>query len=464
MHNLRVILSCLTFGFILTVLLAEYFKPDLARVGLLILIGIGFVMLISYHYAKTKQWSRVYIFILVLILGSLLGTGRLALLAQPDPHLLTQVGQKISLAGKVVAEPENKSFYQQVILRLNHSRNKVLVQAPAFSGVRPGDELVVAGTLALPEAFYTDTGRQFDYPTFLAKDNIFFTLPYAQIRSVVTPKFSLARIVSNVRHLFTGALSRSLPEPENALAAGIVLGVRSVLPKEVSDAFRTVSLSHIIVLSGFNLAVVAAFIAFILKPFPRRVVLGAGASGIILLAMLAGGGAAVIRAMLMGLLALWAQSAGRTYRALQALGIVAVVMIIWSPLVLLHDLGFQLSVVATAGVIIGPALLTPKLKFITERLALRDLVSTTISAQIAVAPLIAYSIGAISLIALPANLLVLPIVPLAMGLSFVVSLFGLISPVLALPVAAPAYLLLHYIIFTATHLAILPKASIILPL
>ncbi len=463
-HNLRKFLAWLALGFILAVLLAEYFKPNLIWAGLLLLIITGFAILTWRHYVMTEQLPQAYIFILLLIVGNLLGVGRLSLLAQPDPNLLSQIGQKISLEGKVVAEPEEKSSYQQIILKLNHSRTRVLVQAPAFSGVRSGDNIVVSGRLMSPEAFYTDTGRQFDYLTFLAKDNIFFTLPYAQIIAIAPPRFSLARWISNIRHLFTNALNRSLPEPENALAAGIVLGVRSVLPKEVDQAFRTVSLSHIIVLSGFNLAVVAAFIALILKRFPRRVVLGAGASGIVLLALLAGGGAAVIRAMLMGLLALWAQGAGRTYQALRALILVAVVMIIWSPLALLHDLGFQLSVAATAGVIIGPPLLGPKLKFITERWVVRDLITTTISAQIAVAPLIAYSIGTVSLIALPANLLVLPIVPLAMGLAFLVSLFGLLSPIIALPFAAPAYLLLHYIIFIATHLAALPWASLTLPI
>lgn len=459
MYNWRRGLGWGALGFILAVILSEWFKPSFALLGLLVLLSVSFFIL-----WRHKRESFIYLLGLAILIGSLLGVGRVWYLPQPDSKLSGQVNQTVNLTGRVVTEPEERVSYQQFVLKPVNAKNKVLVRVPPFSSARPGDNVAVSGRLIIPETFYTETGRQFDYPTFLAKDNIFFILTNAELESVSRVKWSLSRALSDIRQLFTGSLNRVLPGTESGLAAGIILGVRQGLSKEVEQAFRTVGLSHIIVLSGFNLAVVAAALGFMLKRFPERVRLLGGATGVILLALLAGGGSAVTRATLMGLLALWAQGAGGTYQALRALGLVAVVMIIWSPLVLLHDLGFQLSVVATAGVIIGPPLLHPKLKFITERLALRDIVTTTISAQVAVAPLIAYSLGTVSLIALPANLLVLLIVPLAMGLAFLTSVFGLISPVLALPVAAPTYLLLHYIISVAEVLSVVPGASIILPL
>ncbi len=459
MYNWRRGLAAGAAGFVLAVAAGEWLEPGFVLIAFLLWLGLGFLFLWRYH-----RGGAVYLLLAALLVGGALGLGRLLSVPGADTALEAQVGQTITLKGRVVAETEERGAYQQLILKPETSRNKILVRAPAFGAVRPGDEVAAAGRLLLPEAFYTETGRRFNYPAFLAKDNIFFVLADAQIEVTSESRFSPMRLISDWRRLFTAALNRSLPPPESALAAGITLGIKQALPRVLEEAFRAVGLSHIIVLSGFNLAVVAAAAAFVFKRWPKRLALAAGGASIVLVALLAGGGAAVTRAALMGLLALWAQGAGRMYQALRALLIVAVGLIVWSPLSLLHDLGFQLSVLATAGVIVGPSRLAPKLLFITERWSLREIVATTIAAQIAVAPLLAYRLGTVSLIALPANVLVLPLVPLAMGLSFLTSLLSIISPLLALPVAAPTYLVLHYFVLVATYLAALPGASLVMPI
>jgi len=146
-------------------------------------------------------------------------------------------------------------------------------------------------------------------------------------------------------------------------------------------------------------------------------------------------------------------------------------MVLWNPYILAFDPGFQLSVLATAGLIAFTPIVVTRLKFITPRLHVREITATTIAAQIAVLPLLLYQTGNLSLVALPANFLVLLAVPWAMLFSAIAALGGLIFSSLVLGgveglgvvVGFPAYALLSYIIEAAKLFASLPFASVALP-
>jgi competence protein ComEC len=164
----------------------------------------------------------------------------------------------------------------------------------------------------------------------------------------------------------------------------------------------------------------------------------------------------------MACIALFARGANKTYAVLRALLVALLVMVLVNPLLLLYDPGLQLSCIATLGLILGTPIIEPKLAWMRTAF-MREIIATSIVAQVAVLPLLLYQSGNLSVVALPATVLATPVIPLAMGLSFVASIVALVVPSLAPLVGIPAYLVLSYVIGIAQVAASLPFAQIIIP-
>ena len=167
--------------------------------------------------------------------------------------------------------------------------------------------------------------------------------------------------------------------------------------------------------------------------------------------------ATVVRASVMAGIFIVAQLLNRSYDLVRSLLFAAAVMVFINPYLLLYDIGFQLSFMATLGLI----LITPKLDVLSPHLfGAKEYLLSTVATQIAVLPLLLYYMGEISVVAIIVNLLVLPMVPLAMLTTFIASVIGFISTTLALPVAFLAYLSLSYIVAIARTAAALPFALV----
>jgi competence protein ComEC len=165
---------------------------------------------------------------------------------------------------------------------------------------------------------------------------------------------------------------------------------------------------------------------------------------------------------MMALLVLYARATGRTYDALRALLLAGCAMVLMNPYVLGFDPGFQFSFLATFGLIVLGPYLDRLFTYVPTHWGVREYVTATIATQIAVAPLLLYSIGAVSVIALVANVLILIAVPLAMLLVFLAGIIGLAAPG-AYVLAYPAYLALEYILSMAEFLSRVPFAEIAVP-
>jgi competence protein ComEC len=178
---------------------------------------------------------------------------------------------------------------------------------------------------------------------------------------------------------------------------------------------------------------------------------------------LAGGGASALRATIMVLVALLARQFGREYSAERAFGLAVVLMLVLNPLLLVFDPSFQLSVLATIGIIFVSPFLEPHLSKIPQKFGMREIVSATISTQLVVLPFLIYQTGILSLVALPVNILILATVPSAMFLGFLTGLIGLFSLWLSYLPAIFSYVLLWYQL-TIVHIgATLTFGAIILP-
>jgi len=241
------------------------------------------------------------------------------------------------------------------------------------------------------------------------------------------------------------------------------------LGQKTEDEFRQAGLSHIVVLSGYNITIVAENVLKLFSWFSPVWSWLLGLGSIFLFVLMTGGEAAAVRSAVMAGLALIARRFGRTYDAGVALIFAGFLMVLWNPRLLVFDLGFQLSFLATLGLIyLSPLVeqlgsLTSKLGWLAKNRfsrsemgfcasflsGLKEIIITTTGAQLAVYPWLLWRAGNASLVGFISNIFALPAVPLAMFFSFATGLVGFISHFLSLLVSYPTYFLLEYILQVA---------------
>ncbi len=473
------ILLAITSGFAGGVLLRSIFSFGWAPICFALLLAalLFFVPRILSAYSPTplERTSSNFLTGLgaVFFLFAALGMLRMSLADTPLPtSFAAHLSERVAYDGIVVADPDLRDAKQRVEVRVSEGKTStiLLVVAPRSSRVSVGDRVHVTGTLEVPKPFMGDNGRPFRYDRYLERVGVRFTLSFGSIHTVApAPWYSVPAMLARAKHAFLGGLESALPEPYSSLAGGILIGGKAGLGNELQDAFARSGLIQIIVLSGYNVMVIAEWVLLMFSrtKLSRRWSTAAGALAVLIFVGIAGASATAIRAMLMAFIALYARATGRTYAASRALLIVVFLMLLFNPLYLAFDPGFDLSVAATAGLIwLAPLIETRLIRI--KSIFLRGVLATTLAAQVSVLPLLLYETGNLSLVAVPANLIVTPIVPLTMAFSAIAGFAGLIlssiAPLFVTILAFPAYLLNTFIIEVAEKAAALPAAAFLIPL
>lgn len=360
------------------------------------------------------------------------------------------------MRGHVAREPDRRDRQTHYALRVQslrpdrpgaawrEARGLVLLQAPRHPPRAYGDLLRVAAPLEAPPVL-----DGFDYRAYLARQGIHALARRPAIHTLdrgdgASPRRALIALRDRGRRVLAGAL----PAPESALATGILLGDERGIPAALDEAFRVTGTSHVIAISGSNIALlVLAINALAGRVLGRRRSAPLTLAVVAAYALLVGADAAVVRAALMGAILVLGQALGRALHAPTALAAAALAMTAWEPRVV-HDLGFQLSFAATAGLLAFAARfteatrawLTPRLGASRARAALRlaqDALLVTAAAQLTTWPVVAYHTGRVSLVSLLSNALILPAQPAIMGLGALTLCLGLVWA----PLARPAGLL-----------------------
>ena len=308
----------------------------------------------------------------------------------------------------------------------------ILVRASNNQIFHYGDRLRLRGQLKTPPE-----NEDFSYRDYLAAQHIHSYMSSAEV-TVLPGKGGnpISAALYAIKEKSLDNIYRLFPDPESSLLAGILLGVDTGLTQELQQAFKNTGTAHIIAISGFNMSIIAGLFVIFFSRFlgPRR---GAALAilGIILYTILVGGGAAVVRAAIMGSLALFARQVGRRQFALNTLLAVALLMCLWNPLYI-WDVGFQLSFFATLGLILyaepfsqfANGIITKYFPASTaERFAelFSEFVLLTLAAQLTTIPIMAYHFQRISLVSFIANPFILPPQPAVMilgGLAVLLSL------------------------------------------
>lgn len=351
------------------------------------------------------------------------------------------IGTKIEITGVVTEEPDMKDSTQKLVVSSTDAPSeKILVSVKRYPEFAYHNVIHISGMLEKPKAF-----DNFDYGAYLAKDGIYFVMGFPDVSLVSAGSSGVLGRLFAFKNSFMRSIESVVPSPQSSFLNGMLFGAKSDLPKDVQNEFIVTGVSHITALSGYNITVIIIFVGFILSSFASRAVSFYLSVALVVVFVLATGASpSVIRAACMGIALLFARHIGRQAMALNALVFAAFVMLLFNPKILRYDVSFQLSFLAVLGLIYISPYFENKLKRIPDFLNLKESLIATLSAQIAVLPVILYAFHKVSLIAPLTNMLVLPVVPIAMLLGFVTGTLGFVSHYLALPLAYPLWLVLSY--------------------
>ncbi len=402
-----------------------------------------------------------------------LGTVRVAVSATRglDPVLSGALGQSVVLSGLVAEEPDVRETTTRLTVDARSLRRdgkdvsaggRILVIADHYPAFHYGDTISFSGELQAPENWQDpESVRQFDYVAYLAKDGIRYQMirPAAVLQSSGGGSFVVRNLVS-LKAAFMQNISALIPEPEAALEGGLVVGAKQSLGKSLLDDFRRVGLIHTVVLSGYNVTIVADFMMKLFSFLPRVFGLSFGAVSIVLFAIMTGASATVVRASIMALLVVVARATGRAYDIKRALFIAGFFMVLQNPAILVFDVSFQLSFLSTVGLIYVSPLIERLFYLIPEKLNLRSIVASTVSTQLFVLPLLLYTVGVLSIVGVVVNILVLPLIPWTMLFGFLAGALGFLHALISLPFAFVAYALLWYELKVVALFSALPFAAV----
>ena len=330
-------------------------------------------------------------------------------------------------------------------------------QMPAYPRLIAGDTISWSGRMAA-----LGDG---DYDRFLAAQGIDASCRATDL-AVVAHDDSPAGRLEALRQASGDSLQRVLPEPEGGLAAAILIGLRDRVDRDLAAAFTAAGVSHIVAISGWNIAIVAATVAALLRGrFNRRTRAVVTILAIVVYTLFAGASASVLRAAVMAGVAMLALESGRGSRAMVGLAWAVAILILVEPATV-ADVGFQLSAVATAGLVAWASPLTAWLGTRAPRLpaSLRESLGVSLTAQAATLPIALLQFGRLALIAPAANLVAVPLVPpvmaagaLAFGAGWL-DVAGAPAPLTGL-LAMPGALLLSALVAVVQAAAAVPGAN-----
>jgi len=435
------------------------FVFDFFWVYLILLAGFLFVFL--------ALLNRYYLFIGVCLIFGFLGIMRYqsALPQESFEHIHFYNNQHVEFAGMISQEPDQRQDRVKYNIKAQQIKyndkwfpvsGQVLATTYLFPEYNYGDKVQVVCDLLQPEPI-----EDFAYDKYLARYHIYSLCYYPQMIVLDHDQGNvLLASIYKFKAFFTAKLNKILPEPQASFLGGLLIGARKAIPEYLTQVFSQTGTTHIIAVSGYNVTIIATFLLL----FTQNLGLGRKKAFwliilfLIIFDIITGLPASIIRASIMGGLVLLANYLGRLSTMKNALALTAALMILVNPQILVYDLGFQLSFLATLGLIyLNPILIDlTKVKKIKNKLAqtvLGDYFLTTMSAIILTTPLILYNFGKISLIAPVANLLILPVIPIAMLLGFISGILSLIFLPLGWVAGWSVWLVLTYIIWVLENLA-----------
>jgi competence protein ComEC len=381
-----------------------------------------------------------------------------------------------TLIGLVSSDPDITSRYTSATITCHtvtidgesyHVQGKTHVILPQGFQIRYGDIVEVNGEIK-------STFSEDDLP-FTSRDGrekIFTKIEYPDVKIISTNKGNpILSALYRTRERANGVIFDMMPFPESAVLSGILLGLETSIPAYLWNGYRASGIAHIIVISGFNISVITHLIFRVFSRSKRRGIALPSTIGIVILyTILVGADTPVVRAAIMACIGLPAARIGRRPISIHSLILAAAFMLVFNPF-LLWDISFQLSFLATLAL---QVMVDPIIRWITGFLdndeeevssghAALELVITTLCASIAVFPILFHLTGTLSLVSIPANIIVGPMQPLIMTAGGISVLIGLVSPILSRLLGVIVWPLIAFCNQIALRLSVHPSSTVYLP-
>ena len=449
--------SCLFF--ILGVFISSVYKFEFFVAYLILLVSLLFIILTL----KNKYFLVLGLWGIFLLLG--IWCYQLSLPKQSFDQIYFYNGREVQIRGIIDKEPDQREDKvkleiksQQIFLNNSWQKvsGKILVTNYLYPEYNYGDKLELICNLLAPEKV-----QDFAYDDYLARYNIYSTCynPKITLQAKNQGNFALAKILK-IKNFFIARINYVLAEPQSSFLAGLLIGAKRAIPADLQSVFSKTGTTHVVAVSGYNVTIIAVFLMLIFQHLGlgRKKSFWLIIGFLIFFAVMTGLQSSCIRAAIMGGVVLLANYLGRLSKIRNVLILTAVIMLVLNPKILVFDLGFQLSFLATLGLVyLNPILLQilkiKNLKLKICQVILGDYLLTTLSAIIMTQPIILYNYGKVSLIAPLANILILPFVPLAMLLGFVTGILAMIWTGLGWVTGWSVWLVLTYIIWVLEKLA-----------
>ncbi len=429
--------------------------PRLYVIGVsLVILGI----LLSWHFSEVKWHLLIFIPTLILI-----SRANHTLPPQNfEPTRYTE--QSITLQAIVGEDPRSGQSSVQVIL--SHIKlvgegkgewfGNIVMSVPKYTSLSYGDKVEVEGTF-LDLSTVEDEG----YRAYLYYHQIYGRIDWPRVTILAHDKGNkLVAYGLQIQHTINQKMSRLMPQDAAAFMNGVVLGARLTISDEFADSLKATGTNHLIVASGYNISILIALLLKMTRFMSKNVATMLMIIMVACYVLVSGLDPSIIRAAIMAGLGLIGVAFGRQREAIYLLITAGTLMLLINPL-WVYDAGFQLSFAATIGIIALQPFLSDTLGFMPA--FIREIVSTSLAAQLFVYPILAATFGQISLISLLTNLLVVWVVPVVMFCGIIVILLAFTVEPLAQLCATALYPLIAYIKMVITLTATIPFASITIP-
>ena len=464
-------------GFAAGVAFETFSNADIFLLVFILLLGIAITTtlrgLSSDKFSEDSPRSVSPSLIACFMIFFFLGAVRYATYSKaPDP-ILTNATGKADIVGVISEDIDQRQDKNLVTFRVESvngqrvsGENNILIETGLFPQHSYGDKLEILGNLVSPRNFSDDTEtKTFDYISYLQKDRIYFIMYHPQTRLIETAAGNpIMSALLSIKHAFSASINHVISEPNASLVNAVILGERHSVPQNILDMLRSVGIIHIVILSGYAITIIAESVRKFFSRFGFRTSIILASVSIILFALMTGATAMVVRASIMALLAFLSKALSRKHAVIRALALTLFLMVLWNPMILVFDRSFQVSMLAVAGLVFISPIFENKFARFPDKFGFKNILISTLSAQIAVLPYLLYVTGSLSLFSVPANILVLPILPITMLFGLLAGVFGFVSSIIAFPFSAIAYIFTSYELLVAKIFSAIPFSSIIIPM
>jgi competence protein ComEC len=336
---------------------------------------------------------------------------------------------------------------------------KILILAGRYPEYKYGDKLKITGNLRAP----IEDINGFNYRDYLAKDGIYLQSEWPKIELIKGNQGNVFyKYLFYLKNKLKEGLNRFLSSPQAGFLEALLFGDEQNISNEWKDKLNLSGTRHIAAVSGMNITIISLLIFnfLLFLGFWRNQAFYFSVILIVFYILMIGAPASALRAGVMAILFLTAQRFGRLSDASRIIILAAAFMLFLNPLLLKLDVGFQLSFLATMGLIYLQPIFLDFLKRIPDFFQLRQTLSATLAASVFAMPILVYNFGRVSLVSSFSNILIVPLLPLITILGFVFSFLGAVFQPLGWIFSWPVWLILTYIIKVIDLSSRVPLASI----